>query len=97
MSFRRGRGGLLGWAGTALAVFFLLGILLGIYHRHEPGDSEDACTFCALVHVVVVTPPRVGLPNAPLRPIETVAIPETAPPSTPERYPAAPPRAPPSS
>jgi len=97
MPFRRARGGRLGWTGTALAVLFLLGILLGVYHRHELGDSEDACAFCALVHVTAVTPPRVVLANAPVRLIEAVAIPETAPPPTPERYPSAPPRAPPSS
>ena len=96
MPFKRGRRGTPGWAGTALAVLLLLGTLLGVFHHHSPGDSEDGCALCALVHVVVITAPRVILPNPTLRPVEAVAIAENTPPFAPKRY-TAPPRAPPSS
>ena len=51
-------------ASGALRVLILLGILLGCCHHHDTASAADNCALCALVHVVVVTPPCVDIPTA---------------------------------
>lgn len=95
MTSRRGRDGFGGFAAKTLAGLLLVGILAGAGHRHEARDSEERCTLCALVHVVVTPAPTI-LSSAPLRPAEAVVLPASAPPSA-AKSPTASSRAPPSS
>ena len=89
---RRGR--FLRSASTLLASLLLLGILVACVHHHDSAEEGDQCALCSLVHVAVITPPRVDPP--PTRFLESGPV-TTAPvlPITSEERYTAPPRAPP--
>ena|SRR5436309_13326162 len=81
-------------ASTLLASLLLLGILLACVHHHDSAEDGDRCALCSLVHVAVITPPRVDPPRARFLESSTVPLTPVLPVTSEERY-TAPPRAPP--
>jgi len=74
----RGDGRPAPWAKTALVLWFLLGVLLGAYHHHPYGQSEDGCALCVFVHTAAFPVTPIVVASAPQALPETVALAETS-------------------
>jgi len=78
LGFMRGSGRPAPWAKAALVLWFLLGVLLGAYHHHPYGQSEDGCALCVFVHTAAFPATPVVVANAPQTLPQTVELAEAS-------------------
>ena len=78
LGFLRGSGRSASWAKAALVLWFLLGVLLGAYHHHPYGQSEDGCALCVFVHTTAFPATPVAVPSAPQALPQTVVLAEAS-------------------